>query len=360
MRSTSIIVAAAVAGTFASAGFAQLFATGSAVGGQNRYFSINVTTGLATPLSDPNTVPTIPTTTVGLAFTPAGAASGVTNGGQLCVPNFAANTFTNVGPFGENPPGIPINAGNFDILADGRAFIYQTNEFSPLFQVDLATGAATPVNGVLDLTFALQAAGGAVGGGNQPIVIGMGSIGNTLYAIESRTNSLVATDADTGVVTVPGGVAGQLSQGTLANGNARSRYATFAGVSGYDSDNDGDYDRLFATVNTLDGLRLGALVEINPATGSWELIGPGNAPLNFFALGSPITTGPVCDSVDFNNDGLFPDTLDIDDFLSVFSGGGCSNDPNCNDVDFNNDGLFPDTLDIDALLSVFSGGPCLG
>jgi hypothetical protein len=31
----------------------------------------------------------------------------------------------------------------------------------------------------------------------------------------------------------------------------------------------------------------------------------------------------------------------------------------CNDIDFNNDGLFPDTLDIDAYLSVFSGGPCL-
>ncbi len=66
-----------------------------------------------------------------------------------------------------------------------------------------------------------------------------------------------------------------------------------------------------------------------------------------------------CDGIDFNGDGLFPDTLDIDDFLSVFSGGPCSNDPNCGDIDYNNDGLFPDTLDIDALLSVFSGGPCL-
>jgi hypothetical protein len=69
--------------------------------------------------------------------------------------------------------------------------------------------------------------------------------------------------------------------------------------------------------------------------------------------------GPGCDSVDFNADGLFPDTADIDDFLSVFSGGPCSNDPSCGDIDFNNDGLFPDTLDIDALLSVFSGGGCL-
>ncbi len=65
-----------------------------------------------------------------------------------------------------------------------------------------------------------------------------------------------------------------------------------------------------------------------------------------------------CDGVDFNNDGLFPDTADIDDYLSVFSGGPCSTG-DCGDIDFNNDCLFPDTLDIDSLLSVFSGGGCL-
>lgn len=70
-------------------------------------------------------------------------------------------------------------------------------------------------------------------------------------------------------------------------------------------------------------------------------------------------SGPTCDSIDFNGDGLFPDTADIEDFLRVFSGGTCSNDPNCGDIDFNNDGLFPDTLDIEAFLSVFSGGPCV-
>lgn len=65
-----------------------------------------------------------------------------------------------------------------------------------------------------------------------------------------------------------------------------------------------------------------------------------------------------CDSIDFNNDFLFPDTADIDDFLVVFAGGPCPT-ADCNDIDFNNDCLFPDTLDIDALLSVFAGGPCL-
>ncbi len=70
-----------------------------------------------------------------------------------------------------------------------------------------------------------------------------------------------------------------------------------------------------------------------------------------------VTPPGGCDAIDFNGDGLFPDTADIDDFLSVFSGGPCSTGT-CGDIDFNNDGLFPDTADIDALLSVFSGGAC--
>ncbi|HEX2838553.1 MAG TPA: hypothetical protein VHN77_10540 [Phycisphaerales bacterium] len=68
--------------------------------------------------------------------------------------------------------------------------------------------------------------------------------------------------------------------------------------------------------------------------------------------------GACCDTIDFNGDGLFPDTQDIDDFLSVFAGGPCPTGA-CGDIDFNNDGLFPDTADIDALLSVFSGGQCV-
>ncbi len=65
-----------------------------------------------------------------------------------------------------------------------------------------------------------------------------------------------------------------------------------------------------------------------------------------------------CDTIDFNRDGLLPDVLDIEDFLSVFGGGPCSNDPNCGDIDFNNDTLFPDIADIETLLNTFAGAPC--
>ncbi|HEX2839244.1 MAG TPA: cytochrome c peroxidase, partial [Phycisphaerales bacterium] len=72
----------------------------------------------------------------------------------------------------------------------------------------------------------------------------------------------------------------------------------------------------------------------------------------------------ACDDIDFNNDGLFPDVLDIADFLTVFAGGVCDGqqpgDTPCNtDIDFNNDTLFPDTTDIQSFISVFGGGPCV-
>lgn len=76
----------------------------------------------------------------------------------------------------------------------------------------------------------------------------------------------------------------------------------------------------------------------------------------FLALAASAAAGQ-CDSIDFNNDGLFPDTQDRDDFVSVFGGGPCSTG-DCNDIDFNNDGIFPDTEDLAAFVRVFSGGKC--
>jgi len=68
--------------------------------------------------------------------------------------------------------------------------------------------------------------------------------------------------------------------------------------------------------------------------------------------------GPrACDSIDFNNDGLFPDDTDLLDLLSVLAGGACPGTA-CNDIDFNNDGLFPDDSDLLAFLTVLAGGTC--
>jgi hypothetical protein len=71
-------------------------------------------------------------------------------------------------------------------------------------------------------------------------------------------------------------------------------------------------------------------------------------------LGNPT---PRCDSIDFNNNSLFPEDQDLIDFLNVFAGGACSTNT-CNTIDFNRDGLFPDDNDVVAFLRVLAGGDC--
>jgi hypothetical protein len=67
---------------------------------------------------------------------------------------------------------------------------------------------------------------------------------------------------------------------------------------------------------------------------------------------------PSCDSLDFNQNSLFPEDADLIDFLSVLAGGPCSPGNTCNDIDFNNDGLFPADDDLLAFLRVLAGGSC--
>lgn len=69
-------------------------------------------------------------------------------------------------------------------------------------------------------------------------------------------------------------------------------------------------------------------------------------------------TAAGCDSIDFNQDGVFPDTSDTTDFLAVFSGAACPSGCTNTDIDFNNDGVFPDTCDLLTFLEVFAGGEC--
>jgi hypothetical protein len=79
-----------------------------------------------------------------------------------------------------------------------------------------------------------------------------------------------------------------------------------------------------------------------------------------WVLNNLVNPGGGCDAIDFNGDGLFPDSADLDDFVAVLAGGpaACSTGT-CNDIDFNNDGLFPDSTDLDAFLSRLSGGACV-
>jgi hypothetical protein len=62
-----------------------------------------------------------------------------------------------------------------------------------------------------------------------------------------------------------------------------------------------------------------------------------------------------CDSVDFNNNTVFPEDQDIIDFFAVLAGGVCAT---CNDPDFNNNGVFPEDQDIIEFFNVLAGGSC--
>jgi hypothetical protein len=64
---------------------------------------------------------------------------------------------------------------------------------------------------------------------------------------------------------------------------------------------------------------------------------------------------PSCDSIDFNNNQVFPEDQDVIDFFNVLSGGAC---PACNDIDFNNNQVFPEDQDVIDFFNVLAGGTC--
>ncbi|HEX2839385.1 MAG TPA: autotransporter-associated beta strand repeat-containing protein, partial [Phycisphaerales bacterium] len=220
-----------------------------------------------------------------------------------------------------------------------------------LFVVNLLTGSATGAGPILVAPGATIAGPGYVAGplNSNGGVAPAGFIGSPFGTLTVENNYNQALG---GTLHIEVGGTSQFDRVVLTNGTAAldgTLHVTL--LNGFVPAAGDAFDILSASSvsGTFSDSNLPAL----PPGLSWDVQYLANA------LRLSVTGAGGCDSTDFNNDGLFPDTADIDDFLSVFSGGPCSNDPNCGEVDFNNDGLFPDTLDIDSLLSVFSGGPCL-
>ena len=87
-------------------------------------------------------------------------------------------------------------------------------------------------------------------------------------------------------------------------------------------------------------------VRISPATGQ----DGGRLRVNY-------QVRSVCDSIDFNQNGVFPEDQDIIDFFNVLAGAPCPAQ-DCN-IDFNNNGVFPEDEDIIAFFRVLAGGTCL-
>ncbi|HLP84960.1 MAG TPA: lamin tail domain-containing protein [Phycisphaerales bacterium] len=72
--------------------------------------------------------------------------------------------------------------------------------------------------------------------------------------------------------------------------------------------------------------------------------------------------GPAgCDTIDFNNNGVFPEDQDVIDFFDVLAGGTpgtCDPTLGCQDIDFNNNGVFPEDQDVIDFFNVLAGGTC--
>ncbi|HLP85348.1 MAG TPA: hypothetical protein VK157_13445 [Phycisphaerales bacterium] len=81
----------------------------------------------------------------------------------------------------------------------------------------------------------------------------------------------------------------------------------------------------------------------------------GGEPSAYFARWGLPTFG-CCDSIDFNNNTVFPEDQDVIDFFNVLAGQDC---PTCNDIDFNNNTVFPEDQDVIDFFTVLAGGTCL-
>ncbi len=70
-----------------------------------------------------------------------------------------------------------------------------------------------------------------------------------------------------------------------------------------------------------------------------------------------LTVVAACDSIDFNNNNVFPEDQDVIDFFAVLGGDACSTS-NCNDIDFNNNNVFPEDQDVIDFFNALAGASC--
>ncbi len=182
-----------------------------------------------------------------------------------------------------------------DIMSDGRAFGTASAPQPQLYSVDLKTGGILAATQPGAITDAIVAAGGQFT--EAPFVGGLGSIGKTLYAVETRTSTLLSLNPDTGAVSVVGGRANLLASGTLSNGLPRSRYSNFAALTGVDLDVDGEFDTLIGGVSFFDDdgdagtptVFIGGVAKFDITSGQWDLIGtnPGVVFTSFTSVPVP-------------------------------------------------------------------------
>jgi len=241
---------------------------------ENYVYEINPITGVATPVS--------PVTT-GL---PA-ALAGTTDQRLL---GFSGGQLSQIDPFTATQTPIGANNGlsatGFEVLPDNRGFLtpFDGNfDTQQLFEIDINTGAASPVSASpTEIGDAIDAAAGNPLGTASPFIISLGAVGSSLYGVDLDTESLIALDPNTGAASVVGAVG---AVGSVGGG----AYFGFSSLTGVDENSDGNFDALFGAVNFFDdGIdvqRLGGVARYDLTDGTWSLVGT-NPGVIFFGFGS--------------------------------------------------------------------------
>jgi hypothetical protein len=79
----------------------------------------------------------------------------------------------------------------------------------------------------------------------------------------------------------------------------------------------------------------------------------------FFINAINVASGVLpCDTIDFNNNNVYPEDQDVIDFFTVLSGGPCSAGNVCSDIDFNNNNVYPEDQDVIDFFNVLAGAGC--
>lgn len=242
---------------------------------ENYVFQVDVTTGLAAPVSP---------VTSGLPAALAGT-------GDQRLLGFSSGELREIDPFAGTQASIGasngLSATGFEVLPDGRGYItpFDGNfDTQQLFTIDLASGISVPLGAnTSEIGDAVDTAAGNPLGTSTPFIISLGAVGNTLYGVDLDSDSLISLDADTGAASVVGAVG---SVGSVGGG----AYSGFAALTGVDETADGEFDALFGAVNFFDDPdtgfeRLGGIARFDITEGTFSLVGT-NPGVIFFGFGS--------------------------------------------------------------------------
>ncbi len=251
---------------------------------ENFIYAIDSSTGIATPVSPE---------TRGLPSALAGTVDqrllGFASGGQLVEIDPLTANLTPIGSANG------LTSTGFDILDDQRGFLIpfdSSGNTQQIYDLDLATGMATPKGSATAVGDAIDETRGTPLGTAEPFIISLGSVENQLYGVDLNSDSLINLNPDTGEAAVVGSV------GAVSSGD-RSIYSGFAALTGADTNQDGSFDTLFGNVNFIDSdndpdtpsERLGGIAHFNLTDGSWELVGT-NPGVIFFGFASSPTSVP--------------------------------------------------------------------